>query len=265
MLISLFGEKRRSLRARRAAIGLGLAVALTAASCASGPARVVQSAAPPGISVEGHGDARGAPDIARVTIGVEVRAQVAAEATEQANRQMSAVTAAISEQGVKPADMQTQSFSINFEQPPEPYPPSPSPPPGEASAPNEPRRGYYRVSNALLVTVRDLDKLGAVLGAATSAGANNIWGINFEIEDPSQLESEALEEAVAQATARAGHLARLAGVKLGQVVSISESAAGAGPMPQSFRLSMKTAQADVPVERGELTLTRDVHILFTIE
>jgi uncharacterized protein YggE len=48
-------------------------------ACAPQGHVLAQSAVPPGISVSGHGEARGKPDIARVTIGVETRARVASE------------------------------------------------------------------------------------------------------------------------------------------------------------------------------------------
>lgn len=250
-----------SSRTSRAALAAGILALLSSAACAGGPQRVVQSGVAPGISVTGHGEARGAPDIARITIGIEVRAQAAADATEQANRQASAITAAITGSGVAALDIQTQNFSINFEQQPEPYPPQPGP----ASAAPEAPRGFYRVSNSLLVTVRDVSKLGAVLGAATGAGANNIWGITFEIDDPTKLEAQAREEAVKEARARAEQLASLAGVKLGKVVSVSELGGSAMPMQGGAQFNMKAARSDVPVQGGELTVNQDVQVLFSIE
>jgi hypothetical protein len=256
-----------------------------ALGCASGPSSIAQSPLPHGISVSGHGEAQGEPDLARVTIGVEARSRVANEATEQVNQQMSRVIAAIQQQGVAEADLRTQDFSIHFEQQPEPYPPGPEGP-GTGPAPDEPPprsgkpaavappvappaelvpRGFYRVSNTVRVTVRDLTKLGTILGATTGAGANNIWGIQFEIEDPSKLEAEARQEAVAQAKARAEQLAHLAGVKLGRVISLGESG-GAMPREGGYGYSMQAARsADVPVQRGELTVSQDVQLVFAIE
>jgi uncharacterized protein len=251
---------------------------LLALGCASGPSSIAQSPLPHGISVSGHGEAQGQPDLARVTIGVEARALIANQATEQVNQQMSRVIAAIQQHGVAEADIRTQNFSINFEQQPEPYPPYPRPEtgpapaeppaPSERAAPAAPSellpRGFYRVSNTVQVTVRALAKLGTILGATTEAGANNIWGIQFEIEDPSKLEAEARQEAVAQAKARAEQLAQLAGVKLGRVISLGES--GSATMPnEGYGYSMQAARADVPVQRGQLTVNQDVQIVFSIE
>lgn len=249
--------------------GLALPLAL---GCA--PAQVVMppGAMPQGITVSGHGEAQGRPDIARVTLGVEARAKLATEATEQSNRQMTAVIAALKQQGIRDEDLRTQNFSIHFEQQPEPYPPPPAPAPAGAeprieAARAEPEgpRGFYRVSNTVLVTVRDLDQLGAVLGAAAGAGANNVWGLQLEIEDPAPLEAQARQHAVAQARARAEQLARLAGVTLGKVLAISE---GGGPVmgrAEGIGFSMKAMNADVPVQRGELVVTQDVQMVFATE
>ena len=247
-----------------------LGAALLAASCAA-KTTVVQSALPHGISVSGHGEAEGKPDVARVTLGVETREKVASEATEKANQQMTSILAALRQNGVPDQDIRTQNFSINFEpepDPPGPYPaeaearPAPAGKPGstEAAAPGP--RGFYRVSNTVVVTVRKLDALGALLGAATAAGANNVWGVQFDIEDPAKLEAEARDEAMAEARSRAEQLARLAGVTLGRVVSVGDSGGGVN-RSDGYGYSMKAA--NVPVESGQLTISQDVQVVFSIE
>lgn len=256
-------------------VGLRMLGALLLAAGCAGKTTVVQSALPQGISVSGHGEAEGRPDVARATLGIEIREKVATNATERANQVMAAILEAIKQKGVPEADIRTQSFSVNFE--PEPYPPGPYPvetegrpaaPVKSAAAPDaapgaaEGPRGFYRVSNTVIVTVRKLDDLGAVLGAATAAGANNVWGVNFDIEDPSKLEAEARSEAMAEARSRAEQLARLAGVTLGRVVSVGDSGGGVN-RGEGYGYSMKAA--NVPVETGELTVSQDVQVVFAIE
>ncbi len=252
-----------------------LGIVLLAAGCAS-KTTVVQSALPHGISVSGHGEAEGKPDVARATLGIEIREKEAASATQKANQLMAAILEAIKQKGVPEADIRTQSFSVNFE--PEHYPPGPYPveaenrpaaPVKSAAAPDAAPgaaeagpRGFYRVSNTVIVTVRKLDDLGAVLGAATAAGANNVWGVQFDVEDPSKLEAEARSEAMAEARSRAEQLARLAGVTLGRVVSVGDSGGGVS-RADGFGYSMKAA--NVPVQTGELTITQDLQVVFAIE
>lgn len=254
-------------------LALSLFVAPWSFGCA-GATTLVQSALPQGISVNGHGEAQGQPDIARVTLGVETRSKVASEATDQANQQMAGVIAAIKQQGVADKDIRTQNFSVNFEQQPEPYPPAPveAPPSKEATrgavataAPaSDVPRGFYRVSNTVQVSIRELGKLGAILGGATAAGANSVWGIQFDIEDPSKLESDARQKAMAQARARAEQLAQLAGLKLGKVISVGESGGGIMQRDAGFGYAMKAANS-VPVQSGELTISQDVQIVYAVE
>src|SRR5262245_61289308 len=69
-----------------------------------------------GLSVSGQGEAKGAPDIAKANLGVEVRAQTAEQATADINARMSAVIAALKQAGIADKDLRTNNLSIGFEQ-----------------------------------------------------------------------------------------------------------------------------------------------------
>ena len=249
-----------------------IAVLSTCAACAHGrPLNIATSDR--GISVVGYGKASAPPDIARSSIGVEVRGADVQQATADATARMNAVTAAIKALGIADKDLRTHNFSIGFEQepvpPPQPLPAETRAAPGAAAtataapAPAAPR-GYYRVSNMLEVTIRDLNAIGKVLQAATAAGANNVWGINFEIDNTDALKVQARAEAIKRAQQAAAELAQLAGVKVGKVISISEGetdGARGGPV----LMSMRAANEDVPIERGEMTINYAVRVLYDVK
>jgi uncharacterized protein YggE len=221
--------------------------------------------------VVGYGKASAPPDIARSSIGVEVRAADVQQATADATARMNAVTAAIKALGIADKDLRTHNFSIGFEQepvpPPQPLPAETRAAPGAAATTAAPApvtpRGYYRVSNMLEVTIRDLNSIGKVLQAATAAGANNVWGLNFEIENTDALKVRARAEAVKHAQQTAAELAQLAGVKVGKVISISEGEqeGRGGPV----LMSMRAANEEVPIERGEMTITYGVRVLYDVK
>ncbi len=231
-----------------------------------------------GVNVTGVGEVKASPDIARTSVGVEVRAAQADQATAEANRQMAAILAAIKGQGVADADLRTHGLSIYFEREYQPQPPvvvvetgaskSKAATVAEAApAPAQPQ-GFYRVSNMVEVTVRDLSRVSDVLSAATNAGANQLWGITFEVGDIAPFVSQAREKAVAQAKANAEQLAKLTGVKLGPVITIADGAGSQpGPVPMMMAKSAEAANAggSVPVERGELTVTHQVTVMYGIE
>jgi uncharacterized protein YggE len=235
-----------------------------------------------GVSVSGSGEAKAKPDVARANLGVEVRAATVEEATAEANTRMAAVMNALKQVGVADKDLRTHNYSINFEQEPTPPVPGPVPPPAPApartkdkaapesapiaAAPAAGPRGFYRVSNMVEVTIRDLTKVGQVLARATEAGSNNVWGISFEIDDPYTLRAQARAQAMERAKQSAADLARLAGVKLGKVVALSENEGGGYmPMMKSMRGGAEMSVAnDVPVEQGEITITHQVQITYDV-
>jgi len=235
-----------------------------------------------GISVSGSGEAKAKPDVARANLGVEVRAATVEQASAEANTRMAAVMNALKQAGIADKDLRTHNYSINFEQEPTPPPvPLPAPVPAPArtkdkvsveSTPVPPPaapsiRGFYRVSNMVEVTIRDLAKVGQVLARATEAGSNNVWGISFELDDPYAMRAQARQQAMERAQKSATDLAKLAGVTLGDVIAVSESEGGGYvPMMKSMRGGMEMAQAnDVPVEQGEITITHQVQLTYELD
>ena len=119
------------------------------------------------------------------------------------------------------------------------------------------------------VTVRDIESVGEVVDAATAAGATNVNGISFRVDDPAAAEAEARSAAVADARAKADQLATDAGVAIIGVVNISES--GAQP-PQPIymeRAAMDMAAAaavpTTPVLPGQVELSISVFIQYEIQ
>ena len=230
-----------------------------------------------GVSVVGVGEVKAAPDIARTNVGVEARAPQAEQAVAEANQRMAAVISALKAAGVADSDLRTHSLSIHFERE---YQPTPPPMPVEATrsapgkagataqiaaAPAQGPEGFYRVSKMVEVSVRNLDRVSQVLAAATSAGANQMWGITFEVADPSPLITQARAKAVEKAKQNAEQLQQLTGVALGPIVAITDGAVSQGPVMPMFAARAEMANTSMPVERGELTVTHQVTILYGLK
>ena len=129
------------------------------------------------ITVVGQGSVNIKPDIARVSVGVETSAETISEAVAENEAMMESVLVALQEVGVDEKDVQTMNYSIQLDRYPEPLPRA-------EPATGEPQP-QYRVSNMVNVTIRDLDRVGDVLDAVIEAGANNIWGVSFGLDDQS--------------------------------------------------------------------------------
>jgi uncharacterized protein YggE len=224
-----------------------------------GPAAPAQqTAAQPArtITVVGKGTVRIKPDIAQTNIGVEVVGNTVNEASSQAQDTMNQVMAAITGQGVADKDIQTSGYNVWVERPYGPEGPSPD------------AQSLYHVSNSVSVTVRNLDDLSKVLDAAIQAGANNIFGVNFNVADPTDLQAQAREKAVADAQSRAAELAKLNNVQVGQVLSVSE-VIGGGSVP--FGMAYESAAVagmgggGGPISPGELEVAVQLQITYAIE
>ena len=81
----------------------------------------------------------------------------------------------------------------------------------------------YEVSQNVSVKIRDLEKVSDVLSLVSKNNLNQVGGLNFTFDDPEELKQEARVLALGNATEKAEALADVAGVKLGKIVSFSES------------------------------------------
>jgi uncharacterized protein len=225
---------------------LGLALFLPFAQPVLADAEVV----PATITVTGEGQVQAAPDLATVSLGVTTTGETAAVAMEANSAALTAVMERIKAAGIEDRDVQTSNLSLNpnWQQP-------------DASQPAK-ITGYV-ASNQLTLRVRELAKLGGILDAAIGDGANTLNGISFGLDDPEPAMNKARVDAVQKAKARAELLVGAAGVKLGRIVSMSESGGyNPGPMPM-YRMAEAAADT-VPVAAGEVGLTASVTITFEI-
>jgi uncharacterized protein YggE len=228
-----------------------LAGLLTLSAC--GAPVVAQGETPPArtISVTGNGIAYGTPDIAIVNVGVQTRSENPGTAVSDNTANINAVMAVLKEMGIEDKDIQTTNFSVYAQQN---YDPS-----------GQPGSITYVADNTLTITVRNLNKVGEVLGKVVDAGANNIYGISFSVSDQSKLEAEARDKAVADAKARAEQLAKSAGVSLGNLMTISEFTSGPIPYAADMRSVGVGGGEAVPVSTGQIQVSLQVSVTYEIK
>ena len=221
------------------------------------PAVQAQDAAPSSprtITVVGEGVVNIEPNVARTNIGVEVLRPTVEEAAAENSQIVDGLLATLTELGVPGEDIQTSGFNVYAER----YGPG---------APASEEEVQYRVSNTVTVIIRDLDKVGEVLDASIKAGANNIFGVEFLLDDATAVRSEARKVAVENARATAEELAALNGVQVGKVLSISEVVGGAGGFYNNsisnFQIGLGGAER-TPIQPGQLRLTMQLQITYEL-
>ncbi len=160
------------------------------------------------IQVSGRGEVSAPPDLGHIRLGVRVTNRDPDAALNLSNERISGVQRALRAAGVAGDDVTLGRFSID-----------------EVYDHVDGRRIHrgYRISHDLSITVRDIDRTGEILSIGVNAGADDVGGVRFSVENPAPHTDRARELAYANAFHKAEELARLSGVSLGGVVSMRET------------------------------------------
>ncbi len=128
----------------------------------------------------------------------------------------------------------------------------------------------YEVNQTITIKVRDTEKVGDLVTKVGAAGASNISGIEFTIDDREKYVSEAREEAISEAKEKAKKLAKQLGVRLGKIMYFNENGNGPNYYGEGFggakEMSISSslpARAELPI--GENKITSSITITYEIK
>jgi len=203
------------------------------------------------MSVSGTGRVTLVPDIATINIGVRTEEDSVTDALEGNTAQANAISRVLQDLGVAEKDIRTSNFNVY---PADRYDPMTGQVEGR----------YFVVENTVNVTVRDLSSLGEVLSAVVEAGANNIYGINFDVEDRDAAIAEARQLAIEDAQAKAKAIAEAAGVELGELMNINVYG-GITPISYYDAKGGAYSEAAVPVSAGTLTISMECSLTYALK
>ena len=230
---------------------LGIFSLIFSSCSGSGVSEDVQNTEIAVITVTGSGQVYVVPDMGYIDIGVRSQGATVIEAIAINNEQANAIQSALMEQGVEEEDIQTSNFNV-YQQTDYDYQ-------------GNPASTYYSVENNVYVTVRQLENLGNLLDAAARSGANNIYGVNFDVQDKSEAQSTARKLAVQSAQAQAKELAQAAEVELGDLISITSSSISTTPFSGYGMGGGGGMVESVPISSGQIPITAQVEMTFAIQ
>lgn len=227
------------------------------------------------LTVNGEGRSFREPDTAVFSAGVTTQGKTAGEALAENSRAMTGVIAALKRAGIADRDIQTSNLSIfpvyrdpNQEamlaaRAGQPYVPP--------VVPAVPEIVGYQANNSVSVRQRKLGDYGKVIDTLASAGANQINGPMFQMDDPEPATNEARVAAIKQARERAELYASAAGLRIHRILAINEGGSYYGPPPVMFaRVASVGAPPPPPppppspVQAGELQLTASVSVMYEL-
>ncbi len=201
------------------------------------------------ITASGRGEVLIMPDRATVSLGVRASDGDVTVAQSAVNACIEKVRAALYALGVEPKDLSVGYLAV--------YPVY------DYSSDEQKVRGY-EVSHDLSVKVYALDKLGALIDAALTAGANQLGGVSFELIDDSEAFADALKLATDNAARHAQTMAEAAGLQITGLTDLKQEenyyAYGGG-----FAMSKGADEAATSVDIGELIVSASVSAVYTAQ
>jgi len=227
----------------------GLAAVLSGCDATAGPL-VTEDQEVRQVTVVGKGEVQGVPDTLTINASMEIVAPDAAAALNQSSQRQKAVIDALVGSGVDRKDISTSQISVQPQYP-----------------------GFesntivgYRANNTIDVKIRQLDQASQAFTQIATAGgdAMRINNVTLAIEDDSQLVREARSRAFNDAKSRAEQYALLSELDLGKVISISEVAGSAPPVPLPTTRDGAAEMAAVPIEPGQQTVDFSVTVVWEL-
>jgi uncharacterized protein YggE len=221
-------------------------------------------AMPAVITVSGKGEIKAVPDVSKFMVTVEETAKDQSTALNASSEKVNNVIDLLKKAGIEEKDIKTEYTNVN---PKYEYPSGRAEimiyPPVSAN----PVIVGYTSSHTLSVKVRDIGKVSDVQQIFAGAKVQNISGPDLSIDDVDGIKIDAREKAIADAKAQAEVLAEQLGVRLGKIVSFSESGNENYPMYMSARADVAMAGKTAPeanIATGEQTITSNVSITYKI-
>jgi len=216
------------------------------------------------LMVTGESDSKASPDTAVVVLSVVTQNARALEAQQQNARKSEAVMQAVKQAAGANPEVKTSDYSLE---------------PQRDWYNSMPRIKGYEARNSVTVTTDALDNVGAILDAATQAGANSVDAVRFILREGREARGRALGEAGKQAMAKAEAMAQAMG---GRIVRVVEEREGGFPAPAaaaareeakyeatygSLNANMSAANMSVrtPVEAGTLSVRSQVFLVVEVE
>lgn len=243
----------RSLALVGLAIALALALALSLRGGSdSGTAFAAATAAPADalanaqrtLTFTGAGDVELQPDTAHVNVSVHGAGDSSDEALAAATTKMNAVLAALKAlDSVKIGEDDLETQGVNTSRDWE-------------------HEGRYVSDQSLGVTIHEPARSGAVIAAATAAGADSVDGPSFSLDEQTAAYRDALRDALADARSKADAAAGAMGVKILGTSTIVENSGGGGPIMYAADAAAKASESAPPIKIGPVNVSAQVTVTF---
>lgn len=205
------------------------------------------------LEVTGNAVITGAPDTARIILGVETSSTSADSAASENAERMARVLGALKNMGIQESKISTGGYNIysyrdTFQR---------------TTLDETSEQTIYNVHNRITIITHELDQVGKIVDAAVKAGANQVQSVDFDLTDKQDMQLQALDAAIKQAMVKANVMAESAGVALGGIVSIEEAYGTYVARDESVhKMVAGFGGAETSITPGEVEVTAQVSMVF---
>ena len=217
---------------------------LVAMACAKKPNRTTK------VTVAGEAMTKVEPDAAVLVASVVTQNSQAIVAQQENARKSEAVANAIKAAAGTDAEIKTSDYTLQ--------------PQYDYRDNQLPKIIGYDARNSVIVTMRELKNVGAVIDAASGAGANSIGNVSFILRQTSPARGQALADATQQAMNKAQSIAQALGGRVARVVEETETSTVAGTQIQETT-SYDAKRGETPITAGHLNIRSNVQLIVEIE
>ena len=222
------------------------------------PAAVTGPAQDGTLTVTGSAAITAAPDRASISVGVNETAAEVSQAQTAANAKVNAIVEAAKALGVEESKISTSNYSI--------FPQTEY----DADTGRSVLVGY-QVSNTVTINLEDFSLLDRVIDEAVAAGANEMYGIAFDVSTRSELYRQALEQAVQAAADKAQLMAAAAGMEIASIEEIREvggisvSSGRGAYMNATDAVAAAEEAGATAIQGGELSVSAQVELVYRVQ
>jgi uncharacterized protein YggE len=201
----------------------------------------------PGVFASGDATVSKRPDLAFLSVGVDSLKPTAAAAQSDLASKAARLIAKAKSLGIADKDINTSGYSVN---------------------PNYTGNSTidgYRASEQISLKWHNVDTVGAALDAMVQQGGATNVNVGFGLANPKAAQAEARVLAIGDAKSKAQAMADAAGIKLGQLMRVTDLSYG-GPENYGGSYDVAKLAAGVPtqVPVGQLDVSVTVEVDFAI-
>lgn len=199
------------------------------------------------IEVTGSGAILSVPDQFSFSLSLEQKGQKAAQLNKLINERTNKVVDALFELGVEKRLVQSMQVQFN--------------PWVEYNGQKREQKGFT-LTRTMTVTVKDVNIYEKAIDGVLALGVDQIYGFSSTSSQPDTNYDAALQQALLNAKQRAAEMAKTLGLKLAEVISISELSSGSASPVFATSRKMMAAESFQP---GEMSTDAKVQVVFSLQ